>query len=81
MRLCVPDEELAQVISAQDEVLAQIRLGERSPGQVLDALEHLNQTFSSDVLRGAVWSLVSRGDVEVSWDGKMRLAGSLPDSL
>jgi hypothetical protein len=67
-----------QADQARDLVVETIKNeGEKTPARIIAAVESAHGNLTDEAVRGAVWSLVNTGAVELTGDGRMRLRSGI----
>ena len=48
--------------------------GDQRPSDLLREIESAESVLSGTAIRGAIWTLVNRGEVEITSEGRLRLS-------
>jgi hypothetical protein len=68
-----PRETETDAMPELEELVVRTLRGEPVPGSVL--VERFAQTYGDAQVRSAIWRLVDRGRVELTWNSRLRAMG------
>jgi hypothetical protein len=72
-------DERTMVVGAQGRIISVLQHLEQcqgAPDEIVTKVEAEDQALSVETVRGAIWTLLNMGEIEATWDGKLRLAKS-----